>query len=155
MENKVKQKTTYYRELRDSPSGGNSGQEAMWERISQVFYWPHVKHEIVEYVSACDLCQRVKTCNHLPNGLLEPLPIPVQIWEDISLDFVEGLPKSAEKDCIMVVADRLTKVGHFIPLSHPFSATTIAQAFLDNVYKLHGMPSTMVSDREKLFTSNF
>lgn len=71
------------------------------------------------------------------------------------MDFVEGLPKSSGKDCILVVIDRLTKSGHFIALSHPFSTTTIAQVFLDNIYKLHGMPLTIVTDRDKLFTSQF
>lgn len=142
-------------EMHDSPHGGHSGQEATWKRVSQFFHWPQIRKEISEYVAACDLCQRVKGGNQWPGGLLQPLPVPSQIWEDISLDFVEGLPKSSDKDCIMVVIDRLTKVGHFIPLSHPFTATTVAQLFLDNIYKLHGLPRTMVSDRDKLFTSLF
>lgn len=114
-----------------------------------------MKHDIQEYVKSCDVCQRVKSGQQLPGGLLQPLPIPSQIWQDISLDFVEGLPKSHDKDSIMVVVDRLSKMGHFIALSHPFSALTVAQAFLDNIYKLHGMPQTIVSDRDKLFTSSF
>lgn len=111
--------------------------------------------EVNEYVRSCDVCQRVKTGHHFWSGLLQPLPIPDKVWEHISLDFIDGLPLSLGKDCIMVVVDRLTKVGHFIALSHPYSATTVAQLFLDNIYKLHGMPQTIVSDRDKLFTSHF
>lgn len=82
-----------------------------------------MRHEFIKYVQSCDVCQRIKTGNHFPQGLLQPLPVPKQIWEDISLDFVEGLPNSDGKDCIMVVIDRFTKVGHFIALTHPFNAT--------------------------------
>lgn len=114
-----------------------------------------MKQEVKEYVQACDICQRVKSGQHFPGGLLQPLPVPEQIWQDISLDFIDGLPRSQEKDCIMVVIDRLTKGGHFIALTHPFSATVVAQVFLDHVYKLHGMPQTLVFDRDKLFTSVF
>lgn len=114
-----------------------------------------MRQEVIKYVQSCDVCQRIKTGNQFPQGLLQPLPVPHQIWEDISLDFVEGLPNSNGKDCIMVVIDRFTKVGHFIALTHPFNATQVAQLFLDNVFKLHGMPKSMVSDKDKLFTSNF
>lgn len=142
-------------ELHDGPVGGHSGQEATTRRVCQFFYWPSMRTTIQEYVKSCDICQRVKTGNQVPGGLLQPLPIPSQIWTDISMDFIEGLPKSGEKNCIMVVIDRLTKVGHFIALSHPFSATVVAQLFMDTIFKLHGMPQTIVSDRDKLFTSQF
>lgn len=125
------------------------------KKVTQFFYWPHLKQDVTAYVQACDTCQRIKTGNQLPGGLLQPLPIPHHIWQDISMDFIEGLPKSYGKDCILVVVDRLTKGGHCIALSHPFTATTVAQAFLDNIYKLHGMPHSIVSDRDKLFTSHF
>lgn len=98
---------------------------------------------------------RIKSGNSFPGGLLQPLPIPTQIWEDISMDFIDGLPKSDGKDSILVVVDRLTKMGHFVPLAHPYSATTVAQLFLATVYKLHGLPKTIVTNRDKLFTSNF
>lgn len=142
-------------ELHDSPVGGHSGQETTIKKVTQFFHWPKMKAEIVEYIKACDECQRVKTGNQFPGGLLQPIPIPDQIWQHISLDFVEGLPKSMDKDCILVVIDRLSKVGHFIPLSHPFSATTVAQLFLDTIFRLHGMPLSIVSDRDKVFTSAF
>lgn len=71
------------------------------------------------------------------------------------MDFIEGIPQSGNKNCIMVIVDRFNKVGHFIALSHPFTGTIVAQIFLDNIYKLHGMPCLIVSDRDKLFTSQF
>ncbi|KAL8131129.1 hypothetical protein AgCh_007165 [Apium graveolens] len=133
---------------------------ALWtrsytKRISQFFYWPQMKQKVIAYVQACDICQRIKSSHTFPGGLLQPLPIPTQIWEDVSMDFVEGFPKSDGKDSILVVVDRFTKIGHFIALSHPYSATDIAQTFLDNIYKLHGLPRTIVSHRDKIFTSQF
>jgi len=83
------------------------------------------------------------------------LPIPQFAWHTISLDFIEGLPKSKTFDTILVVIDKLTKYAHFICLAHPYTAITVAQAFLANIYKLHGMPSVIISDRDRVFTSAF
>jgi transposase InsO family protein len=75
-------------------------------------------------------------------------------WQHISMDFVEGFPKSSGKEVILVVVDRLTKMAHFIALSHPYSVQTVAQAFMDNIFKLHGPPVIIVTDRDRIFTSN-
>ena len=71
----------------------------------------------------------------------------------VSMDFVEGLPLSKGKDVILVVVDRLTKYAHFLPLSHPYTVKKVAELFMDNIIKLHGPPATMVSDKDKIFTS--
>ncbi len=106
-------------------------------------------------VRNCGTCARNKIDNQTYQGLLQPLPIPSQIWEDISMDFIESLPTSKGKDTIMVVVDRLTKYAHFISLKHPFTAADVVQAFMDTIYKLHGCLKSIVTDRDKIFTSQF
>jgi hypothetical protein len=88
-------------------------------------------------------------------GLLQPLAIQGHHWEEVSMDFITGLPKSEGKTVIMVVVDKLTKYAHFFSLSHPFKASTIAIAFMETIQKLHGVPKIIVSDRDLIFTGNF
>lgn len=88
-------------------------------------------------------------------SLLQPLAIPRHTWTDISMDFIEGLPKSYTKSIIMVVVYRISKYAHYCNLAHPFKAINVAQLFLDNIFKLHGIPSFVVNDHDPIFTSNF
>ena len=113
-----------------------------------------MKSGVHEYVRACSVCQQAKPDRARYPGLLQPLPVPSSAWEMVSLDFVEGLPRSGNSDTILVVVDKYSKFAHFIPLRHPFTALSVAKAFLDHVYKLHGLPSSLVSDRDRVFTSN-
>ncbi|KAJ4780790.1 polyprotein [Rhynchospora pubera] len=142
-------------ELHNSSIGGHSGALVTYKRVKALFYWPAMRKSVMDHVRSCDICQIVKP-EHVPlRGLLQPLPVPAEAWSSIGMDFITGLPKSDGKEVLLVVVDRLTKYGHFIPLAHPYSAATVAQAFLDNVYKLHGLPASIVSDRGPVFTSRF
>ena len=88
-------------------------------------------------------------------GLLQPLSIPSQRWEEVSMDFITGLPKSEGKSVIMVVVDRLTKYAHFCALSHTFKTSIVSTTFMETIQKLHGNPKIIVSDKDPIFTGNF
>lgn len=123
--------------------------------MKSLFFWPNLKGDVQDWVRECETCQRAKHEHNPYLGLLQPLPIPEQAWSCISMDFVEGLPLSERKDSIMVVVDRLTKYSHFIPLKHPYNASLIAKLFFYHIYKLHGLPISIVTDRDRIFTSKF
>jgi hypothetical protein len=110
---------------------------------------------VQEFIQNCAICQQAKVANTLPAGLLQPLPIPSQVWEDIAMDFITGLPPSHVFTTIMVIVDRLTKYAHFIPMKTDYTSKSVAEVFMHNIVKLHGLPKSIVSDRDKVFTSAF
>ncbi|CAL9231368.1 unnamed protein product [Arabidopsis halleri] len=128
-------------EYHDSLAGGHSGVLRTFKRLAQVFYWPAMHRTIREYVAACDVYQRAKSVSLSPAGLLQPLQIPTQVWEDVSMDFIDGLPSSNKHTTIMVVVDRLSKAAHLVPLSHPYTSKSVASKFVEFVVKLHGLPN--------------
>jgi transposase InsO family protein len=112
-----------------------------------------MKQFLTDQIAACPVCQISKTEKVQYPGLLEPLPIPKAKWAEISMDFVEGLPKSKGKDVILVVVDRLTKYAHFLSLSHPYTVQKVADLFINNIIKLHGPPTVITTDRDRIFLS--
>lgn len=141
--------------LHGSSRSGHSGRDATHQRVKSLFYWKGMSKDIQSYIRSCSVCQQCKYETVASPGLEQPLPIPTAIWTDISMDFIDGLPKSFGKSVIFVVVDRLSKAAHFMALSHPYTAASVAQAFLDTVYRLHGLPQSIVSDRDTIFLSDF
>jgi hypothetical protein len=115
-----------------------------------------MKREIVHFVGQCLTCQQVKVEHQKPLGLLQPLPIPEWKWENISMDFLCGLPRTSKNhDVIWVVVDRLTKSAHFIPIRMNYSLDKLAEIYLNEIVRLHGVLVSIVSDRDLRFTSRF
>ena len=141
--------------LHSNGIGGHSGFQGTYQRINVLFAWPAMKQDIQQYVKTCIIFQQAKSEHIRKPGLLSPLPIPKEAWNLITTDFIGGFTKSKTFDTILVVIDKFSKYAHFLPLSHPFTALQVAQTYLDNVYKLHGLPQVIVTDRDPIFTSTF
>jgi hypothetical protein len=150
-----KLKSTVLYELHATPIVGHSGFTKTYDKVKRSFFWDGMKQYIHNFVAECDVYQRNKGKTVKSLGTLQLLPIPLSIWRYISMDFITGLPKSGNKSVIMVVVDCLSKYAHLCALQHPFIASTVAQLFMDQVFKLHGMPHSIVSDRDPTFNSNF
>lgn len=131
--------------LHTSELGGHSGHRATYQRIKLLFNWPGMKEEVVDFIKQCPVYQINKAEHCKYPGLLQPLPVPDFAWCHISMDFVEG---------ILVVVDRFTKYSHFIAMKHPITVNSVAKAFIDNIFQLHGLPSVIVTDRDRIFTSH-
>ncbi|KAF8112041.1 hypothetical protein N665_0068s0008 [Sinapis alba] len=120
------------REYHNTPMGGHSGTLRTLKHLSKQYYWPAMHKSVSEFVACCGVCQRVKSESLAPKGLLQPLPIPNQVWEDLSMDFVDGLPRFDSHTSIMVVVDQLSKAAHLVPLAHPYTAKGITAKFLSD-----------------------
>lgn len=117
---------------------GHSGFLRTYKRMCEELYWQGMKTDTKKFVEECEVCQRNKALAVSLAVLLQPLAVPDRIWEDITMDFVEGLLKSGGQDTIFVVVDRLSKYAHFIPMSHPFTAKTVATTFIKEVVSYTG-----------------
>ncbi|KAK8934655.1 hypothetical protein KSP39_PZI014259 [Platanthera zijinensis] len=130
------------------------GSTKMYKDTKKLFWWPGLKKDIAAYVAKCRTCALVKAECQRPSGFLKSLPVPQWKFEDISMDFVHGLPRSQRgHDSIWVIVDRLTKVAHFIPNKRDDSVETLAKLYVEQIVRLHGVPRSIVSDRDGRFTS--
>ena len=112
--------------------------------------------DIIKYISTCDTCQRTKTLNQKPAGLLQPLPLPEKPWQQITMDLIPALPENKNGyDCIITFVDRLTKMATFTPCKTAIDAPGVMRIFRRDIFRLHGLPTVIVSDRDTRFTSSF
>ena len=138
------------------PFSGHVGMRRTLELLGRNFWWPGVEADVARYVGNCEMCTRNKSPNTKKAGLLAPLPIPGRPWESIGMDFITHLPKTKNGyTALYVVIDRLTKLVHIAPTTNTATAADTAQLFLDMVFKHHGLPRNIVSDRDVKFTSSF
>ena len=156
MPNNAKLKKEILDEAHISAYAMHQGGTKMYHTIRPFYYWPGMKKEIVEYVSRCAICQQVKAKRKKTFGLMQPLPIPQWKWENITMDFVYKLPRTQNVyDNIWVIVYRLTKLAHFIPVREKYSLSRLAKLFISQIVKYHGVPVTIISDRDPRFTSKF
>src|SRR5207302_8428680 len=113
-----------------------------------------MQETIKSYIRNCDTCQQTKVVRHAPYGPLQPNEIPSKPWKSISMDFITDLPKSAGQDAILVVINRLTKMSHFILCRKDINVKQFALVFLKEIFRLHGLPRDIITDRGSIFTSD-
>ncbi|GJW86965.1 ty3-gypsy retrotransposon protein [Tanacetum coccineum] len=134
---------------------GHSGVKKMLIGLSALFYWKGMRKSVETFIRNCLVCQQTKYFTQAPGGLLQPLSMPSQVWEDVSMDFIMGLPVYKGLLVILVVVDRFSKHAHFGPLPTNFNASKVVEIFIDMVVKHHGIPKMIVSDRDPIFVSKF
>ena len=143
-------------EAHSSPFTIHPGSTKMYQDLKQHFWWNGMKQDVALFVARCMTCQQVKIEHQRASGLLQPLEIPTWKWDKISMDFVTGLPVTRKRhDAIWVVVDRLTKSAHFLPIRKDYGIGRLSEIFQQEIVRLHGTPSTIVSDRDPRFTSRF
>lgn len=149
------------RQHHDDPVHGHPGIRRTMELIQRNYGFPRIKEKVTTYIKRCADCQRNKHDTHAPYGEMQAMELPSEPWADIAMDFVTGLPESKDPvtgvsyNGIMVNVCRFTKEAEYIPFRDSFTAVQLAHIFTDRVARYHGIPKTIISDRDKLFTSNF
>ena len=132
------------------------GEANLYPDLIHHYWWCGIKRDISDFVLRCLTCQQVKCEHHRPGGVSQRMPIPTWKWERITMDFVVGLPTTVGGyDSIWVVVDRLTKSAHFIPIRVKYTAEKLAELYISQIVRLHGVPLSIISYRGSLFTSHF
>ena len=143
-------------EAHSSAYAMHPGSTKMYKTLKEHYWWNGMKKEIASFVSRCLTCQQVKAEHQKPARKIQLLPIPIWKWEKITMDFVIGLPRTRRQhDVIWVIVDRLTKSAHFLPINVEDSLEKLAQLYVDEIVRLHGVLVSIMSDRDPSFTSRF
>ena len=141
-------------EAHESRFATHHGSTKMYRDLKDFYWWSNMKKEVAKYVAKCVICQQVKVERQKPAKFLQPLSIPEWKWENITMDFVSGLPRGKKRsDAIWVIVDRLTKSALFLAMKMTDSVEKLAKLYVDEVVRLHGVPVSIVSDRDPRFTS--
>lgn len=139
----------------DSPVAGHPGAGNTYRLLCRNYYWPRMQKFVRRYIRNCVTCRTCKTSRSGKTEHLAPLDIPEHRWQDITVDFVTGLPLVGSKDAVCAVVDRLSKRHHLIACKHHIGAREFACLFIDQVYRLHGLPLRITSDRGGQFVNEF
>lgn len=143
------------KEFHESLIGGHSGITRTFHRLSTNFYWKFMRRDVQTFIRNCQTYQRMKEVSIKPSGLLQPLQILEQVFEDISMDFIIGFPISKGYSIILVVVDILSKYGHFLPFKTPVTSESVAATFITEIMRLYGIPVFIVSDCDPRFLIEF
>ena len=139
-----------------APYNMHLGAAKMYHDIKSTYWWNGLKKDVAEFVASCLTCQQVKFEHQKPTGLLQKMPLPEWKWDQITMDFIVGLPRTQKGfDSIWAVVDRLTKSIYFIPMKTTYSIAQYVQLYIDNIMSLHGILMSIISDRGSQFTSMF
>jgi hypothetical protein len=139
----------------DSETAGHPGVRKTLELLQRQYSWPGLRSYVQGYINSCDTCKRCKVPRHKSYGFLLPLPLPDGLWRSISMDLIVKLPVSQNFNSILVVVDRYSKMSHFIPCREECTAEDIANLFLSNIFRLHGLPDEIITDRGPQFIAKF
>lgn len=149
-------KTKILQICHDDKTAGHVGTAKTIDLVTRRFYWKNLHRDVKEYVTSCVKCQMNKPSNQSQLGLLNPIPTPEQRWHTVTLDLITSLPRTkAGNDCIVVFVDKCSKLSHYAATVTNISAPKLGKLFTDNVVRLHGLPSNIISDRDPRFTSSF
>ncbi|KAK3250676.1 hypothetical protein CYMTET_39951 [Cymbomonas tetramitiformis] len=141
------------REAHESPAAGHTGRDKTLDRVSRRFWWPRMSKDVTDWCKSCVVCQQTRPRNGYPDGQLNPLQVPVRLWQVVSIDFVTGLPRTERGyDAFATFTDKLSKMVHVVPMLYAdSSAAQIARMYFDQVWRLHGAPMKIVCDRDSRF----
>ncbi|WZZ15186.1 hypothetical protein YC2023_108275 [Brassica napus] len=144
------------REAHKSRFSVHPGATKMYQNLKKFYHLIRMKADVAEWVAKCSTCQLIKAEHQVPSGLLQSFPIPERKWDHITMEFVTGFPTTRnKKDAVWVVVDRLTKSAHFLAIKKSDGVDQIVRKYIDEIVRLHGVPASIVSDRDSRFTSYF